>query len=215
MPRQLWRDIMEALAVIGHDPVILKGTQKPPVGQLYCGEPLDNGLIPILFRREKKRSKGDPAIIDLVIAYKKMVVQTNGVTVPLFAYTTTPPAIKELNPYALYPVLVFNITPGKLSSIRSLPAWKSAPFMNDNNMQYRAGVEMQGKPIVAYHWLVTNTNFIPQELPNGGTDDGNFSLGTPIAGAGIIKKFDEIIAAGTRPLEYQTEIILPAIPKES
>ena len=176
---------------------------------------MPNGLIPVFLRKEKPRSKGNISFNDTVIAYKKMVIQGNGVTVPLFAYTMTAPAIKELNPFALYPVVILNITPARLGGIRSLPAWKPMPFMNDDGMQYVSGTENKGMAITAFHWLVTNQNYIPNEIPNGGTDDGNFSLGAPITGAAIIQKFEEIIAAGSRPLEYPTEIILPISEKES
>lgn len=196
---------MGAIAVIGHNPIRLKKTQEPPVGELYCGMELPNNLTPLLLRSTRQRKTG-PVYHDTIIAYQKMVTQENGLIVPYFGYVMTAPVIKELNPHALYPVAIFNATPGRLKELMCMPRWKRMPWTNDDGEQY---VGNDNRILRVFHWVVENSRYVPRQLPNGGNDDGNWQRGEPIVGQVIINRFAEIVARGSRPLEYLTQVPKP------
>jgi len=190
----------DKLAVKNAEIVIVKGTQEPPVGKLYYGLPLENGLTPVMMRRVRRSGK-NKKISDRVVWYEKKVMQENGLVVPLRAHIVVAPTEKEIEANALYPVAIFNISRARFDGIMRIKRWKTFPFLNDNGVPYM----VTNGILKPFSFVIVNNNYIPNELPNGNTDDGNWQVGAPVTGQYIIEFFNNLIEKA-KPLVYSTQV---------
>ena len=193
----------EELAVTNAEVMILKGNQEPPVGKLYYGLPLTNGLTPVMMRRARQAGK-NKKIFDRVVWYEKKIMQEDGLVVPLKAHVVVAPERKELDPNALYPVAIFNISRIRFDGLMRIKRWKTFAFLDDSGMPYMVPSGIL-KP---FAFVIVNNNYIPNDLPNGNTDDGNWQIGAPVTGTYIINFFDNL-EEKSKPLSYDTRVVIP------
>ena len=74
--------------------------------------------------------------------------------------------------------------------------------MNDDGVPY---IIPEGT-LKPFSFIIVNSAYVPNELPHGGTDDGNWIFGKPVTGAHILKFFEDLNKKA-KALSYPTEVI--------
>ena len=182
----------------------LKDTDEPPVDKpFYDHIDLGEGLRKVLIVKEFPRTKtiGNRREIQLVWYEKKHQV---GKDILPLVYPIKEVTENTIFEDCLYPVVIWNVSKARLTGECShIPFAKRFPILDSNGQQ----VMNRGKPgyagvIMAFHYVVVNDRYIPNVLPNGKSDDGNFQPGEPIIGRYIKEQLKNMSLEAMSPLVY-------------
>ena len=153
--------------------VELKGTKQPELNQpFYRGN--FSGVREVCVRVKVLNTKGVEKERIEILRYEGSLVGNDGKVYPIVYHHTPPP--KTLIDGAVYPVMIWNISHDRKDSQDVIKYWK----------QFQVeGVTINGRPLVAFHRLILNTDYIPNVRADGMSDDGNFAKGKPVLGKAI------------------------------
>lgn len=173
------KEVVEKPAVVS-----LKGTQKPPIGELYYGKKTDLGLQEVLFRTERMSSTHGAVFTDTVTFYEKVITLPDGAALKVAFYPRSSPPPPDLFPEYCYPAAQWNISQALLDEQDNIPEWQARVVLSDEgNPTY-----LNGQLFYAFHYIVVNRRFLPEERPDGSTNDGHFVPLEPVSGEFILER---------------------------
>lgn len=197
----------------------IKGKDKIPIDKPYWNEDTLEEFKVVKIRHERKRKAGTPPFIsDTVEWLEGTSMQEDGIILPMIYHTRAAPIIPVVHkigkynnpifPNCLYPVAIFNITNALLDAIDNKPFWKTMPA---TTIPDAAGnfelLGYNGSPFNVFHFVVINNRYVPNPLPAGGTDDGNWVVGKPVSGQWIMDELQKLDDKAKDPLSYSKLIL--------
>lgn len=193
----------EAVLVQDARVLTLEDTELPPIvnGEsppFYSHLEFPDGLRKVVkIRMRERRKELQPRKEEITLWYERP--HTVGKDIIPLVFPCVSMVQSNLFEDCLYPVVVWNLSKKRLTSeIHSVPFDKLFPIIGLNG----APVYERGIPIMAFHYIVVNDRYVPNKLPNGKTDDGNFKPGEPVIGRHIIKQLQQYSAEAMSPLAY-------------
>ena len=159
----------------------IKGTSKIPPDELYYGEKVDFDLIEVKQRRTRLASGGKEKFEDFIIFYEKLE-KIEGEMERVCYYITPPPP--DLFPEYFYPAAQWNISQSLLDEQDYIPDWQRRFVLGGNGNP----VYIAGRPLKAFHYIVVNRRFAPEQNPDGSDNDGLFVEHPLVSGEAILRR---------------------------
>jgi len=187
----------------------VKSSDKPPIGKFYFGDIIEPyGLRPVNYRYSRFSSarfddKGNPATVleDRLDHFERIVKSDNDLLSMVYYHKQPPYRVPD---DGLIPVAQWNITADMLDSVDVVPYWKTFPVVIDGRRP-RITPDAKGKSttlMLAFHWVILNTGYVPNVNPMGSSDDGHWVMGDPAVGSWINQQLDNEEHAGVNTMAY-------------
>jgi len=196
-------EVTEVLKIESPFKELKKGVELQHGDLFYDGVVSGLKIIKQHFIKPRNNALKNNLIYDQIFGLEGAQIFDNGDMLPILYQISGSPE-QSIYPQFLYPAAVFNITLAELDGIGNRPTWKQRPVLDANGQQITImGRGLASTRLVAFHYVIINDRYVPEQLPDGTTNDNNrWTYGKPIPGHYILDKLNAERRYGLNPLDY-------------